>query len=59
MKAPENHFEALTQALYLAVTAPDDERQSRAIEMANDLAINMTSETVDQAKTAALDMINQ
>ena len=46
--------QALTQALILAITAPDDFRAQKAIQLSEDLAQRLNSAEVDQCKADAL-----
>ena len=49
--------EALTQALVLAITAPDDERAAQAVDLAEKIAATLTIDQVDQCKAKALGII--
>lgn len=53
MSEPTNHVEALTLALYLAITAPTDEQADKAIAMAETLAAGMSEIDVKRAQRAA------
>jgi enoyl-CoA hydratase/carnithine racemase len=44
----------LTHALVLAILAPDQERVDRAIEMAEEIAANLTPKQIASAKRAAI-----
>jgi len=46
--------EALTNALVLAILAPDQERADRAIAMAEEIAANLTPKQIASAKRAAI-----
>jgi hypothetical protein len=46
--------QALTQALILAITAPDDLRAQQAIDLSEELAQRLNSSEVDQCKADAL-----
>ena len=46
--------QALTQALILAITAPDDEKAQNAIHLSEELAQRLNSAEVDQSKADAL-----
>jgi hypothetical protein len=46
--------QALTQALILAITAPDDQKAQLAIELSKELAMRLNSAAVEQCKTDAL-----
>jgi len=40
-----NQIEALTKALFLAITAPTDKKANQAIKLANDLANGLSTNT--------------
>lgn len=46
--------QALTQALILAIIAPDDFKAQKAIQLSEDLAMRLNSAEVDQCKANAL-----
>ena len=46
--------QALTQALILAITAPDDFKAQKAIELSEELAQRLNSAEVDKCKADAL-----
>ena len=46
--------QALTKALHLALTAPDDARAAMAASLAESIAAGLTSAQVDKAKASAL-----
>ena len=46
--------QALTQALILAITAPDDFKAHQAIQLSEELAQRLNSAEVDQCKADAL-----
>jgi hypothetical protein len=46
--------QALTQALVLAITAPDDEKAQMAIELSEQLAMRLNSSQVEKCKANAL-----
>lgn len=46
--------QALTQALILAITAPDDHKAQLAIELSEELAQRLNSAEVEQCKADAL-----
>ena len=46
--------QALTQALILAITAPDGVNANRAIQLSEELAQRLNSAEVDQCKADAL-----
>ena len=48
-----NSTTALTQALFLAITAPDQERADRAIALAESIGAGCTPKQVASAKRAA------
>lgn len=45
---------AVTQALYLALTAPDDDRAMRAVSLADSILHLLTEANIEQAKRDAL-----
>tara|TARA_R110002126_G_scaffold596_5_gene3710 strand:+ start:1130 stop:1303 length:174 start_codon:yes stop_codon:yes gene_type:complete len=49
--------QALTQALYLSLIAPDDARAEMAANLAEDFAAGLTSGQVEAAKAAALELM--
>ena len=51
--------QALTKALHLALTAPDDARAAMAASLADDFAAGLTSAQVDKAKASALVRFNR
>lgn len=57
-REPQNHDEALTMGLVLAITAPTEEDAQRVIQMAEELAVGMTDEQVEAAKARALDILD-
>lgn len=44
---------AVTQALYLALTAPDDDRAMRAVSLADSILHLLTEANIEQAKRDA------
>ena len=46
--------QALTQALILAITAPDDLKAQQAIELSEELAMRLNGVEVEQCKADAL-----
>jgi|Laugresu1bdmlbsd_1035121.scaffolds.fasta_scaffold299174_1 hypothetical protein len=50
-------LEALTEALILAITAPDDDRANRAIALADEIAALCPAGHIALAKRAALDYL--
>jgi hypothetical protein len=53
LKTPND---ALTLALYLAITAPNDEKHHEAMEYVNDFWPNCSCKEIEQAKIDALKM---
>ena len=51
--------QALTQALILAITAPDDDRANQAARLAESIAQGLNSDQVEQCKLDALEMIGE
>ena len=49
--------EALTQALFLAITAPNETMAAKAIEMAEELQAGLSQTEVEDCKTAAQLMV--
>ena len=49
-----SQIEALTQALFLAITAPTDKKANQAIKLANDLANGLAEHEVELCKENAL-----
>lgn len=56
MPAPTNDTEALTMALFLSITAPDEDKASRAMAMVEDFASGMTEDEIEFCKAAAQEM---
>lgn len=50
---PSNEYEALVLALKLAITAPDDAKATQCVEMAEQIAANMSEIEVERAKKQA------
>jgi hypothetical protein len=46
--------EALTKALFLAITAPTDKKANHAIKLANELSIGLTEYEIELCKENAL-----
>jgi len=46
--------QALTQALILAITAPDDVKAQQAIQLSEDLVMRLNSAEVEQCKADVL-----
>ena len=53
-----NLTEAVTQALFLALTAPDEERSQKAAKLAEDLASYLSAVEIEAAKADALERAN-
>lgn len=53
MRAPQTPREALTLALFLAITAPTEEQSERAINLAMELAEGMHADDIRAAKINA------
>jgi|TARA_R110000823_G_scaffold230399_1_gene357296 hypothetical protein len=51
----DNDYDALVLALQLAISAPDDEKADRAVQMAQDFAKNLPEKEVARARFEALD----
>jgi hypothetical protein len=51
--------QALTKALILAITAPDDDRANQAARLAESIAQGLNSYQVEQCKLDALEMIGE
>jgi hypothetical protein len=51
--------QALTQALILALIAPDDNRATQASDLAESIAQGLNAEQVEQCKLDALEMIGE
>lgn len=51
--------QALTKALVLALTAPDDDRATQAAELAESIAQGLNAKQVEQCKLNALEMIGE
>ena len=51
--------QALTKALILALTAPDDSRATQAAELAESIAQGLNADQVEQCKLDALEMIGE
>ena len=51
--------QALTQALILALIAPDDKKAQQASELAEQIAFGLSIDEVEQCKTAALDCLER
>lgn len=53
MSAPQTPREALTLALFLAITAPTDEKSEEALALAQELAQGMSADDIRSAKIKA------
>ena len=53
MNTPTNDYEALVLALYLAITADDDEKVNVCVGMAEEIAARMPVEQIEKAKIEA------
>ena len=51
--------QALTKALILAITAPDDDRANQAARLAESIAQGLNAKQVEQCKLDALEMIGE
>jgi len=51
--------QALTKALILAITAPDDDRANQAARLAENIGQGLNSDQVEQCKLDALEMIGE
>lgn len=58
-KSIETQMEALIFGLYLALTAPTDEKAQEAAALAEEVAVGMTEAEVDYAKDQALDLYEE
>lgn len=47
--------DTVTELLYLALTAPDDTRAERCVQIAELLALSMTADEIEACKQAALE----
>ena len=52
-----DRVDALVSALTLSITAQTDTKSAQAVELANYFAAGMDAETVERAKTTALDTL--
>jgi len=55
MQTPQNHQDALTLALMLAITAPDEAKTDAATALAERLAMDMNEMDVARCKIRAMD----
>ena len=51
--APQTPAEALTLALTLAITAPDDDKTAELIQLADQIASQLTASEVEACQAAA------
>ncbi len=51
--------QALTQALVLALTAPDDDRATQAAKLAESIAQGLNADQVEQCKANALYILGE
>ena len=51
--------EAFTQALVLAIVAPNDEQSKMAISLAIELSSGLPAETINQCKDNALSIVRE
>mgnify|MGYP003655037072 CR=1 FL=1 len=58
MNTPMNLTEAVSKALFLALTAPDEERSQKAAKLADDLASYLSAVEIEAAKADALERAN-
>jgi len=54
-----SQIEALTQCLVLALTAPNDQKAQKASDLAEQIALGLTVEQVEQCKADALDCLER
>jgi hypothetical protein len=52
-------IEALTQALFLAITAPTDKKAQMASDLAEQIAQGLTQKQVNQCKKKALEILEE
>jgi hypothetical protein len=52
-------IEALTQALFLAITAPTDKKANQAVKLAEQIAQGLTKKQVNQCKKKALEILEE
>jgi hypothetical protein len=52
-------IEALTQALFLAITAPTDKKANQASQLAEQIAQGLTKKQVNQCKKKALEILEE
>ena len=54
-----SQIEALTQCLVLALVAPNDQKAQQAAELAEQIALGLTVDQVEQCKADALDCLER
>jgi hypothetical protein len=54
-----SQFQALTQCLVLALTAPNDQKAKQASELAEKIAFGLSIDQVEQCKSNALDYLER
>jgi hypothetical protein len=52
---PQTQEQALTRALYLGLTAPDDKKAQAAAMLAEEFAVGLDESTVETCKASALE----
>ena len=57
MDYPKNQLDALTQALVLSVSASDDERSQKALELAESFTVGLTAIQVASCKRRAEEIL--
>lgn len=50
-------LQALTKCLFLAITAPDDQKAQRASELAEEIARGLSDDQVEDCKAQALELV--
>ena len=55
----ENNYDALVQALTLALTAPTPEKQQRCVDLGEAFAATLSDAEIETAKSAALRSVQQ
>tara|TARA_Y100001963_G_C6641604_1_gene381253 strand:- start:101 stop:292 length:192 start_codon:yes stop_codon:yes gene_type:complete len=53
MNEPSNDYEALVLALTLSITAPTEEKSKQCVDMAEELAMNLSEIEIQRAKREA------
>ena len=54
MNEPSNDYEALVLALTLSITAPTEEKSKQCVDMAEELAMNLSEIEIERAKREAM-----